>query len=620
MKSFIFSVLVSILTVLPLQAQNEKLDSLLRQYTRQPDDTLKVQTLSSIYNIYLYSEPEKAKEYALKEIDLSKKLDFQLGVAQGNYHMGVYYNNRDHVDSARFYYNKSLELYEKMNHVGRAISVNHGLAILDLDQGNYERAISRIDNNLEILQTSHTDSSILATSFNLKSYVLTTQGKYKLSLENALKAVEIHDQMGNDIRKADALGALAYVEFVSENYQKSNDYNKEAYDIYKANNDKVYQAQAANDIGNAYIYLENYSEASKYLTESIALAKETNFSDIHGTSLTNLGKVRKEQKLYDEAISLINKALKIHRETGSQDKCAEALIELGKTYAAFEQPNKAIRYLSEAISISSEIEANKTLANAYKNRSKSFEAIGNFKIALNDFKEFSRLNDSIYNIRKSQQMEELRTIYDIERKEKEIELQKSDIQLLQEKDRANTLRNTLLISGLIGMVLLFSLVYYGVRQKIKRTQLEKEKLDQDLQFKSKELTTHALHLAQKNEVLENLKTKAKQLKDGKQDKNGYQLLIQTINFDQQHDKGWDNFIRYFENVHADFNKKAQSAYPNITAGDLRLMALLKMNLSSKEIANILSISPDGIKKARQRLRKKLGLTPEDSLEVTVMSI
>ena len=142
----------------------------------------------------------------------------------------------------------------------------------------------------------------------------------------------------------------------------------------------------------------------------------------------------------------------------------------------------------------------------------------------------------------------------------------------------------------------------------------------ELAFKKKELTTKALHLAKKNETLENLKQKAKELQDKEASNNGYQQLITSINFDLQDDNNWDNFARYFEEVHKDFNSNVAKKYPEITPNELRLMALLKMNLSSKEIANILNISIPGIKKARQRLRKKMNLSSTDSLENAVLSI
>jgi len=175
-------------------------------------------------------------------------------------------------------------------------------------------------------------------------------------------------------------------------------------------------------------------------------------------------------------------------------------------------------------------------------------------------------------------------------------------------------------AGLGVSLLVFGLSFYGIRQRMKRNKLEREKVAAELAFKKKELTTQALHLAKKNETLENLKQKAKELKEKEASTNGYQQLITSINFDLQDDNNWENFARYFEEVHKDFNSKVAKKYPEVTSNELRLMALLKMNLSSKEIANILNISIPGIKKARQRLRKKMNLSTSDSLENAVLSI
>ena len=108
------------------------------------------------------------------------------------------------------------------------------------------------------------------------------------------------------------------------------------------------------------------------------------------------------------------------------------------------------------------------------------------------------------------------------------------------------------------------------------------------------------------------------MKEAEKGNSGYQQLIRTINFDLQDYNNWKNFSRYFEEVHKDFNGNVKSKYPSVTSNELRLLALLKMNLSSIEIANILSISPESIKKARYRLRKKLGITIEKYLQDLVL--
>ncbi|CAN0580649.1 unnamed protein product [Ectocarpus sp. 12 AP-2014] len=230
------------------------------------------------------------------------------------------------------------------------------------------------------------------------------------------------------------------------------------------------------------------------------------------------------------------------------------------------------------------------------------------------------MHDSIFSQENSQKISALELRYKTEKSEQEIALQKQEIAFLEEKEKTARLQRIGLIAGLLTTLLLFGLVYYGIRQKMKRNRLERERVKAELEFKKKELTSHALHLAKKNEVLEGLKQKAAELKQTDGGGKAYQELIKTINFDQQDDKVWENFTRYFEAVHKDFEKEAISRFPDITKNELRLMALIKMNLSSKEIANILNISAVGVKKARNRLRKKMQLTPEDSLESKILSI
>jgi DNA-binding CsgD family transcriptional regulator len=145
-------------------------------------------------------------------------------------------------------------------------------------------------------------------------------------------------------------------------------------------------------------------------------------------------------------------------------------------------------------------------------------------------------------------------------------------------------------------------------------------MDKDLEFKEKELTTHALHLAHKNEVLLDLKSQLEELKADSKNARQYQKIINHINLDINNDNNWEQFRAYFEDVHKDFNAKVMRNYPDLSNNDLRLMSLLKMNLSSKEIASILNISVEGVKKARYRLRKKLNLNTEESLQQLVIEL
>ena len=197
--------------------------------------------------------------------------------------------------------------------------------------------------------------------------------------------------------------------------------------------------------------------------------------------------------------------------------------------------------------------------------------------------------------------------YQTEKKEQEI-------QLLEEKAKIATLRQGVLIGGIIAIMVVFGALFYASQQKLKRNRLEKEKVDNELDFKKQELTAFALQLAHKNEVLEGIKGEIKELKQKQSFQKGLQRITNTIDININDASSWQTFQRRFEAVHKNFESNVKRQYPSVSANDLRLMALIKMNLSNKEIANILNISNEGIKKARYRLRKKLNMETSDSLE------
>jgi DNA-binding CsgD family transcriptional regulator len=86
------------------------------------------------------------------------------------------------------------------------------------------------------------------------------------------------------------------------------------------------------------------------------------------------------------------------------------------------------------------------------------------------------------------------------------------------------------------------------------------------------------------------------------------------------DKDWEDFRLHFEQVHQDFFKLLKDRCPELSNSELKLCALVKLNLNMKEMSAILGISPESVKTARYRLRKKLQLSHEESLSDFIMDI
>jgi len=166
------------------------------------------------------------------------------------------------------------------------------------------------------------------------------------------------------------------------------------------------------------------------------------------------------------------------------------------------------------------------------------------------------------------------------------------------------------------------------RQKEKQLQEERiksnnELLKMELDSKRKELANSAMNLVKKNELLNDMRDKLLALRKEHRDierSTAYKSLIKLVDQSRSSEQDLALFDESFEEIHDSFYKKLKEDYPDLTPGDLRLAAYLKMNLSSKEIAPLLNISVRGVENKRYRLRKKLDLSADENLTEFIMQL
>ncbi len=146
--------------------------------------------------------------------------------------------------------------------------------------------------------------------------------------------------------------------------------------------------------------------------------------------------------------------------------------------------------------------------------------------------------------------------------------------------------------------------------------LKNEKLEAEIEHKNSELANSAMHLVQKREMLGKIRDDLNGLLkkiDNEQISNEFKKLLKILTEDNKTDDNWEQFAHHFDKVHSDFLVVLKNRHPNLTPSELKLCAYLRMNLSSKEIAQLMNISLRGVEIGRYRLRKKLGLVKDTSL-------
>lgn len=579
----LFALFISFLS----QSQNnEKLDSLLKLISFQRDTAL-ANTYNKLFLAKFRRSPEEAKLYldsafsSLKGYD-NKRLSAKLMLSKG-----IFFQRTAQMKKAEKVFKEAIEEFDRLNDKMNGSAAYNGLGTVQMEFGQFDNALRSYMNSLKLKEELKVGGLELVKSYGNIGILYKNIGNYDLAIQYLKNAEQIAIENKLTRELAMLRASMGQVYGKRKQYKEALKNKLEALEYYEESKSTRLLAVMYENLGGLYEEMDSLSKAEVYYKKSLDLCEQKNEGLICSLAQIGLGRLNLNFKNYPVALEYLYKALESSKSTGQEEETMNTYKYLAETYAAMGNYKKAYDY--------------DTL----------------------HFKKY----DTIFKAENIRKINELGIQYQTEKKEQQIAQQETEISLLEEQEKVSNLQKILLGGGMTLSLITLGFGFYGFRQRTKRNQLEKEKVDAELQlkkselaFKKKELTSHALHLAKKNEVLEGLKQKAAELKKTEGGGKAYQELITTINFDQQDDKVWENFTRYFEAVHKDFEKDAVSRYPDISKNELRLMALIKMNLSSKEIANILNISSDGVKKARQRLRKKMNLEPEDSLETTVMAI
>lgn len=146
--------------------------------------------------------------------------------------------------------------------------------------------------------------------------------------------------------------------------------------------------------------------------------------------------------------------------------------------------------------------------------------------------------------------------------------------------------------------------------------LRNDKLRADIDARNRELAVSTMSMIKKNETLNEIKLELEKLQSSSQVKSVKKLVEDNLGDKQD----WITFEKAFNNADKDFFQKIKELHPSLSSGDLRLCVYLRLNLSSKEIAPLLNISPRSVEIKRYRLRKKLGLDRDDSLSSYIVEI
>jgi DNA-binding CsgD family transcriptional regulator len=161
---------------------------------------------------------------------------------------------------------------------------------------------------------------------------------------------------------------------------------------------------------------------------------------------------------------------------------------------------------------------------------------------------------------------------------------------------------------------------------LNETTKNEEQIRENMQFemeaKTRELTSMAMAIDQKNILWKNVQQKLKETLSAMPSISEQEIksIFKIISQDNDSQQEWDTFKLHFESVHPQFFTTLSQIAPTLTQLELRQCAYIKINLAPKQVGNLLNITPDSVKKSRMRIKKKLNLSTEDNLSKFITNL
>ena len=379
-----------------------------------------------------------------------------------------------------------------------------------------------------------------------------------------------------------------------------------------------------NNMAAVYVRRSDYTTALPYFQQALAMNRPLNDARNEASLTNNIGICLMELGQYGPANENFLRALALRKELDDARGQAQVLNNLGKNQVNFGRFAEARDHFQQALAIGERIGSGESMVISLESLSLVYDTLGQHEAALDAHRAFKTLNDSLYNVDSRLTMARMEEEF---RRDKEREMFRVEGARKDAENARQRIWNWALIGALFFLALTTYLVTKVLRQRVRTSRLEQEKLrlerekleaeqaalQENLAAKDRELTANALFLLKRNELIGHIAERLLKAKPTFKQEN--QQVIQEIVRDLQasHDEhNWAAFEAHFTRVHSTFYKTLQERFPELTPNERKLCAFLRLNMSTKDISAITQQTVNSITVARSRLRKKLGIDGDEA--------
>lgn len=438
------------------------------------------------------------------------------------------------------------------------------------------------------------------------------------------KALTLFTRENNTLYMAKTYFQMGVLWIELLDYDNALDCNEKAEKLYSHTDYKQNMSYMRCNSYIVYSYQGEYRKSIEMMQKEIRLNSHNKDTAYIFILNHNIGQNYYMEEKYDSALHYYRYALSIITACSKPNLDYKALSywSLGKLYHRINRNEQALQALQKSLKYSVEANMKEKMCDIYHKQYEIFSVQKEYEKACRAIKQYEILSDTI-NLRSGvQEVQRMKYQMELKARQQEAEIEKQKNEIKQTILWITLLSVSLLL--ILCAFILFILNHHRKIQKLNNIQLterlEKEEIkstlqkmehDRDIEEKKREIATTHLLVAEKSTLLAQLsETFRPHIESGKLSLKMWNEIDRFVQNNIRKDEEWEKFKIHFDKVHPEFFIKLKKSCPELTENELHLCSYIRIGIRTKEIAEMLSVTPASVATSRYRIKKKLQLGTE----------
>lgn len=404
----------------------------------------------------------------------------------------------------------------------------------------------------------------------------TSLGNYAEALRYYFDCLALLERIGDADGMGSALMSIGVVYGLTGDYPAAFDHFTRSVVLFRGAGNRYLEVKALTNLGSIHYLRQELEAALECALTAMTVYEALGDTANIGNVLVMIGNIYQKKGEPDLALEFQMRAYAILDQTANDALRVSILTNIGRLHAEMRAPEEARFAYEQALNIAGEIGDLRLQYEVHLALAELFERVESPTLALDHYKRFIRIKEEVGGHEKQRLIAELQVRFDIDKAEREREI-----------------------------------------YRLKAQQLESEML-----LKQNELAAMALNILQKKELLTSLQGQLEELrkKNDGSPQAAIDQILKVLDGNKSAERDWKLFEQQLDNLHQDFVRTLSERYPTLTPTELKICSLARINLLTKDIANLLFTSVRTVDAHKYNIRKKLELPASASLTTFLIGL